>query len=343
MIPGVPEPGAPIKVMNLYSLPGIRYDGYLTSKLRDTCNPKQDAEKLHHAFKGIGTDEKEIIKILGNRNYTECEYIKGEYGSLYKRDLITDIKSETSSNFESLLVAILMNPCDLEAKYLYDAMKGIGTDEGMLIQILVPTNNAQKDTIKRAFVRLYKKSLDDMIGDDTSGDLKKALTSLLLPRDEGYTVDKKLVERDVEDLYNAGEKKVGTNEETFIHILTRRDFEHVNQVAHVYEEKHNKQSLESVIDKEFSGYIKKLLISILWAARSLTEYNVRAIRNCIEGSGTKDQRLIHAIVSANPIMNSVKKLYSVLYGTSLHDDVKKDTSGDYQKLFLELIESSHDF
>lgn len=61
------------------------------------------------------------------------QIIQRTYKTSFGKDLIEDIRSETSGNFEKLLVALLTPIVDYYVKELYDAMAGIGTDEVYII------------------------------------------------------------------------------------------------------------------------------------------------------------------------------------------------------------------
>lgn len=67
--------------------------------------------------------------------------------------MIEDIRSETSGNFENLLVALLTPIVDFYVKELHDAMAGIGTDEDVLIEVLCSMSNYEINTIKHAYER----------------------------------------------------------------------------------------------------------------------------------------------------------------------------------------------
>lgn len=62
--------------------------------------------------------------------------------------------------------------------------------------------------------------------------------------------------KDANELYKAGEGKLGTNESEFIRILCSRSFDHLNMVAHEYS-RLSKNSLEKAIQKEMSGNLEK--------------------------------------------------------------------------------------
>ncbi len=75
------------------------------------------------------------------------------YKTNFGKDLVEDIKSETSGNFENLLVALLTPIVDFYVKELHDAMSGLGTDEDVLIEILCSMTNFEIHTIKNAYER----------------------------------------------------------------------------------------------------------------------------------------------------------------------------------------------
>ena len=60
----------------------------------------EDAQALRKAMKGLGTDEKAIIEIVANRTNAQLLEIKDAYEKNIQRDLIKDLKSEISGNFQ---------------------------------------------------------------------------------------------------------------------------------------------------------------------------------------------------------------------------------------------------
>ena len=86
----------------------------------------EDAQALRKAMKGLGTDEKAIIKVIANRTNAQRLEIKEVYEKTFNRDLIKDLKSELSGNFEDAVLALFVPIIDYDVEQLHKAMKGLG-------------------------------------------------------------------------------------------------------------------------------------------------------------------------------------------------------------------------
>lgn len=116
-------------------------------------NAVADAHALRKAMKGWGTDEDALINVLCRRTNAQRLEIEKQYKTNFGKDLLEDLKSETSGNFEKLLVALMMPIVDFYVKELHDAMAGIGTDEDVLIEIMCSLSNYEINVIKQAYER----------------------------------------------------------------------------------------------------------------------------------------------------------------------------------------------
>uniref|UniRef100_A0A2C9LNF5 Annexin n=1 Tax=Biomphalaria glabrata TaxID=6526 RepID=A0A2C9LNF5_BIOGL len=74
---------------------------------------------------GFGTDEAAIIHILGNHNCQQRIEIAQAYKTAYGKDLLSDIKSELTGDFEEVCLALLTPPRKLDAQQLHKAISVI--------------------------------------------------------------------------------------------------------------------------------------------------------------------------------------------------------------------------
>lgn len=114
-------------------------------------------------MKGFGTDENAIIEVLCRRSNDQIQQIKRDYKTSYGKDLVEDIKSESSGNFKKVLVALLTPRVEYYAEELERAMDGVGTDEDTLIEILCSSNNNEI----RAITNQYQRSIGFIVIDYT--------------------------------------------------------------------------------------------------------------------------------------------------------------------------------
>ncbi|MFS8034633.1 putative annexin [Helianthus anomalus] len=71
-------------------------------------NPgKHFAKVLRKATKGLGTEDKTLIRIIVTRAEMDMQYIKGEYHNKYSKTLNEVVHSETSGNYRTFLLSLL--------------------------------------------------------------------------------------------------------------------------------------------------------------------------------------------------------------------------------------------
>ncbi len=235
-------------------------------------------------------------------------------------------------------MALLTPIVDYYCKELNDGMKGLGTDEDVLIEILSSLSNVEMETIKVRYEQMFKRKLEDDLIGDTSGHFKRLLVSLCnAGRDESGETDLEAARADSTELLRAGELKVGTDESTFNRILCQRNFPQIRLICQEYE-KMTGNSLEKAIESEFSGDIKDGLIAIVQITRDKHEFFARRLHKSMHGLGTNDRQLIRLVVTRCEIdMGEIKKAFERVFGKTLKSYVKGDTSGDYKHALYNLI------
>lgn len=296
---------------------------------------EKDATVLRKAMQGWGTDEGPIIEITAKRSNADRQQILKYYKASYGRDAVKDLESELSGNLRKCVIAMFMTPLDYDCYELYYAMKGMGTNEDTLIEILGTRSNKQIEAMKKRFKEMYNKDLEAEVKDETSGDFKRLLVSLLsCNRSETTDIDEDKLNKDVKDLYDGGEAKWGTDEAIFNKIFSLRSPTELRWINKQYLKNCGKD-LFKIVDDEFSGDAKKLLKTILHACMDPTDYFAERIRNACKGWGTNDEVLIRVLVSRDEIdLKQIKEIYPKKFGKSIYQEIKDETSGDYKNLLL---------
>ena len=298
-----------------------------------------DAEALRKAMEGFGTDEAALIKICANRTNAQRQAIKHAYKSFYGRDLIADLKSELHGKFEDAMVALFTEPIEYDCDQLREAMKGIGTNEDTLIEIIVSRNPAQIKAIIQKYKEKYNRNLEEDIKKETSGTLRHLLVSLLQSsRSVNPTPNANKMASIAQEIYQAGEAQLGTNESVFNKYFCTLSPQELAVMSQQYH-KLTGHTILQAIDKEFHGDSKKALRTIVYATLSPSEYFSTRVNEAIKGWGTNDHLLIRILITRDEIdMPQIKQYYKQLYGKDMVQAVKSDISGDYQKLMIELCD-----
>ncbi|KAM4707744.1 annexin A5 [Discoglossus pictus] len=300
-------------------------------------NANADAEALRKAMKGLGTDEDAILKVLTSRSNAQRQEVGVSFKTLFGRDLVDDLKSELTGKLEKVIIALMTPSCLYDAYELRQAMKGAGTCENILIEILASRTTPELNNIKHVYKQEYGCELEDSITSDTSGYFQRMLVVLVQAnRDPDSKVNDGLVDQDAQDLFKAGELKWGTDEEKFITILGTRSVAHLRKVFDRYMTISGYQ-IEESIGRETSGHLENLLLAIVKSVRSVPGYFAETLYKAMKGAGTDDCTMIRVMVSRSEIdMLDIRQEFRKSFGKSLYQMIKGDTSGDYRNTLLML-------
>ncbi|XP_030190238.1 annexin A7 isoform X3 [Lynx canadensis] len=298
----------------------------------------RDAEVLRKAMKGFGTDEQAIVNIVANRSNDQRQKIKAAFKTMYGKDLIKDLKSELSGNMEELILALFMPPTYYDAWSLRNAMKGAGTQERVLIEILCTRTNQEIREIVRCYQSEFGRDLEKDIRSDTSGHFERLLVSMCQGnRDENQNVNHQLAQEDAQRLYQAGEGRLGTDESCFNMILATRSFPQLKATMEAYSRVANRDLLSSVA-REFSGNVESGLKTILQCALNRPAFFAERLYYSMKGAGTDDSTLVRIVVTRSEIdLVQIKQMFKQMYQKTLSTMIVSDTSGDYRRLLLAIV------
>uniref|UniRef100_A0AAX7T7E4 Annexin n=1 Tax=Astatotilapia calliptera TaxID=8154 RepID=A0AAX7T7E4_ASTCA len=266
-----------------------------TIKPKANFNAEQDAAALKKALEGLGTNEKIVIEILTTRSSAQRQLICKAYEKATSRTLVKDLKGDTSGNFEDLLVALVTPPAEYDCHEVMRAMKGAGTKDKVLIEIFASRSNQQIKDLSDIYFKgkSYGK------------------------RDESTTVDVNKAREDAKTLYNAGEKKWGTDESKFIEILCKKSIPHLRQTVIEYKNISGK-TLQQSIEGEMSGDLENLLVAVVKCVKSVPGYFAELLHESMKGAGTDESTLNRIMVSRSEIdLLDIRAEFKKLYKHSL--------------------------
>lgn len=300
-------------------------------------NATHDAEALRKAMKGVGTDEDAIIKVLCKRSCHQRQEIKKEFKQMYGRDLIDDLKSELSGNFEKVMVALMLPHADYDATCIHNAVKGLGTNDDTLIEILASRTNEEILEIKAAYKRLFKKDLEKAIEGDCSGDYMRLLIQLQnAGRDPEGQVNEKKAHEDAKKIHDACEG-AGTDEETLRMIFATRSWDQLEETFKQFKILY-KKDINDAIKGELSFNFKQAMLAIISCARNRPDFFAERLHKTMKGAGTDENALTRLVASrCEKDMVQVKECFHRRYGKPLEVWIKDDVKGDYYKALIALL------
>ena len=324
---------------NKIALPGNlnNFNAFNGNNKIDPSRYLQHVERLKNALNGVGVDEGDIVKVIASTTNPERVLIRRLYIQKYNEDLVDKLQSELTGDFKAAAVGSFMTPTEYDAYCLNYAMKGLGTDDSVLIEIIGSRTPEELKKIKEVYFAIYGETIENAIAGDTSGDYRELLLALLqCQRSQSPVAYPNGCARDAAALYQAV-RGLGVDITPFTKIFATRspaDLALINQ----YFKQHAGKGLLGVIDDEFSGNIKDLLDTILRSNVDPYGYYAGRIHDSFSGLATNDLQLIRNICARHSVdLPKIKQAYIRDYGTDMLKDIEYETSGHYIKILSSLV------
>ncbi|XP_015775105.1 PREDICTED: annexin A6-like isoform X4 [Acropora digitifera] len=290
-----------------------------------------DAEDIRRA---IDENNKEkILEILGRvSEKKKLDQLKMKYKELYDKELIEEVKPKLDEEMQMALEC-LGSGAEEDSKQLYEAMKGIGTDDDILIEILCTRSNAEMRDIRAAYSKKYNSTLEEDLKGDTSGDLETLLVQLSKgERDESSEIDKELAKKDAKEIMEAGVAKWGTDEGKFISIFTLRSRPQLGATFPEYE-KLSKADIADSIDHEMDGDLQKAFLTLVKCIRDPTSFHSDKLHKALQEGDTKTLARI-ILNKSKTQLTELAAAYKKVHKVELADEIEKKCSGDLKATLL---------
>ncbi|KAI1187337.1 Annexin [Nemania serpens] len=325
-------------------------------------DPEEDAERLSQALKGEHRAPKTetLIEILPGLTHEQVMELRSQYKKLVK--IGPDKRGVNIAKHIRLRLKdedpVLMKACyatalgkwESEAYWANFWYQGDKTRRELLIESLMGRTNQEIRNIKDAFSdKKYKDSLVQCMKTELKEDkFKKAVLLVLEERrmedNDGYgrplPIDRRLVEDDVEALYQAIRTDKG-GESAMIQIVLLRSDSHLREVLKLYEKVCKSNFARDALQKSgnlvgellmhvLNGIINKPVRDALLLHHALTAFKKDSLRR---------ELLISRLVRFHwdrRHLAAIKKAYRDRYGEDLSDAVRDGTSGEWG-LFCEQL------
>lgn len=301
-------------------------------------NAVPDVEALTKAMSGFKKDHNTVIRILAKQSPAEMALLRNTYAQRNGgASLESKVDSYSRGHYGDVLIQLARGPLLADVHNVNRAIKGLGTKEDMLNDVLIGRSNADMHAIKAGYQEVFHKSMESDVGDDLS--LKTKTMFQLIMRasrtEESAPYDPVQISRDVEAIYHAT-GAISTVQETVFTILTQRSDNQIRAIAVEYQNKY-RTSLDKSIESKFSGHMQDALLLCVGRAVDRAKTDAYGLEETMKGLGTKDDLLVNRLVKIHwdkGNTDQVKKAYKHFFKRDLIERVRGETSGDYRSALI---------
>uniref|UniRef100_A0A671RJP2 Annexin n=1 Tax=Sinocyclocheilus anshuiensis TaxID=1608454 RepID=A0A671RJP2_9TELE len=222
-----------------------------------------------------------------------------------------------------------------DVEVLRKAMKGFGTDENAIIELLGTRSNKQRVPLKAAYKTTYGKDLVSDLKSEVKGDFEDLVLAML----------KAPAHFDASELKEAI-SGAGTDEACLIEILSSRSNAEILEINKVYKAEYGK-SLEDAISSDTSGHFRRLLVSLSQGNRdeketvdiSLAKQEAQKLHAAGENKVGTDESQFNAILCARskPHLRQVFHEYQQMCGKDIEKSICSEMSGNVESGMVAVV------
>ncbi|EYB91218.1 hypothetical protein Y032_0208g2057 [Ancylostoma ceylanicum] len=299
------------------------------------------AESLERAMRGYGTDKQRVVDVLVRCNNAQRQMIRTPYKVRYGKDLEHELKRELSGDLEDVIVALMQTPTKRDVMDLHKAVKGLGTDERVLIEILASRTNEEIQAIRNTYYTTFDRSLEEAVSSDTSGDFRRLLLILIQGnRDESGIGEYHKAVQEAHNIIRSSDKRGSMDKFDAYKVLATSNANHVGYLISEFESVAG-YPIEKAIEKDFSGDTKNLLLALVMVAQSKPKFFAHQIYSATKGISTRDKDLIRVLVSRAEIdLAAIQVEYERLFKKPLLQVIRDECKGAYREALTSIVKGN---
>ncbi|KAJ6639203.1 Annexin B10 [Pseudolycoriella hygida] len=209
---------------------------------------------------------------------------------------------------------------------LRSAMKGLGTDEEEIIQILTTRSNQQRQEIAAYFANELDRNLIDDLKSELGGNFENVIVALMTTPDQYLCQE-----------LNKAMDGAGTNENVLVEILCTKTNDEVKRLVEVYEEMYSRPLAEHMCS-ETDGHFRRLLTLIITGVRdesnevdaALAKEQAELLYAAGEGKLGTDEDVFNKILAHGCFehLRLVFEEYKQLSGQTIEHAIDHELDGD---------------
>ena len=135
-------------------------------------NPLSEVDKIKNYLQEEN-NKTNLVEYICKQSNSELQKLKDLYLSSYGTELTKEIENFLSGDIKSLILGLMQTPVEFDAEKIYLSMKGLGTDEETLSEMIATRTSRQLLKIKEKYPELYNETLEEALKGDTSKSYQK--------------------------------------------------------------------------------------------------------------------------------------------------------------------------
>uniref|UniRef100_A0A4W4F951 Annexin n=1 Tax=Electrophorus electricus TaxID=8005 RepID=A0A4W4F951_ELEEL len=324
------------------------------------------AKHLYKSMKGLGTADNTLIRIMISRSEIDMLDIRECFRLRYEKSLYTmiqvpssmlkpciageffpeaaqiaykmwEISAMTKVQLRGTIVPYADFDPASDAQDLRKAMKGFGTDEDTIINIIARRSNAQRQDIRQAFKSLLGRDLMADLKSELSKNLCRLIMGLMMTPAE---FDAKMMKKAME-----------VSETHFLQVILYWPSLYIMVFCfvHVYDPsipKAFKKSLEDAIRSDTSGHFCRILVSLAQGARkegpadmTRVAEDAQTLANACNADSDEMIDNFMSVLCARsfPHLRRVLQEFVKCTNKDIEQIIKKELSGDVKNVFYAIV------